>query len=357
MCWQPGPTVFRPISWTGSGNEYEVAIKSASTGVWPAATTVQGNTYTFTGLTPATMYQYRVRQNCDEGAHSVWAEGTFTTDSLPCFTPTNLTATPAGTSVDLDWTIGGEETQWMVKVWNTAYADSVVVSMYTFAQSSHSYTFQNLTSGTQYYAAVAAYCGNGAHVSDWSDAVSFTTTVCTPVTNVAASNVTNSGAKIAWTSNSDAAEWEVTYGTQGFGQGEGTTVTVTAPEYTINGLYAETTYDVYVRAICGTNYISEWSEKVTFTTSRHEGINEVSGLNVNIYPNPATTATTITLSGMEGEVEVSIVDMTGRKVMNEKMECAGDCVKTINVDNLAQGAYFVRIQANGTNMVKKLIVK
>ncbi len=340
------------ITWVGDATDYEVEMKPASQAAWSEnATAVQDHSYTFTALNPSTDYMFRVRAICDavEGFVSEWTYGAFTTDSLPCFAPSAVTATPAGTSVDLDWTNGGNETQWVVKVWNTAFADSVVVS-------AKPYTFQNLTSGTQYYAAVAAYCGNGAVVSDWSDAVSFTTTVCTPVTNVAASNVTNSSAKIAWTSNSDAAEWEVTYGTQGFGQGEGTTVTVTAPEYTINGLYAETSYDVYVRAICGTNYISEWSEKVTFTTS-NVGINEVSGLNVNIYPNPATTATTITLSGMEGEVEVSIVDMTGRKVMNEKMECAGDCVKTINVDNLAQGAYFVRIQANGTNMVKKLIVK
>ena len=52
-----------------------------------------------------------------------------------------------------------------------------------------------------------------------------------------------------------------------------------------------------------------------------------------------------------------VVDMNGRVVMSDSMSCEGDCVKTMEVSGLAQGAYFVRINGENVNMVKKLVVK
>ncbi|MCQ2278564.1 MAG: fibronectin type III domain-containing protein, partial [Bacteroidales bacterium] len=96
------------ITWTASGNNFEIELKPATQGAWadqPVA--VQGLTYTFAGLTPETAYQFRLRQVCDDANTSAWVMGSFTTDSLPCFAPSAVTATPAGTSVDLNWTNGG----------------------------------------------------------------------------------------------------------------------------------------------------------------------------------------------------------------------------------------------------------
>ncbi|MBR6441037.1 MAG: T9SS type A sorting domain-containing protein, partial [Bacteroidales bacterium] len=60
---------------------------------------------------------------------------------------------------------------------------------------------------------------------------------------------------------------------------------------------------------------------------------------------------------VNGKVRIAVVDINGRVAASETMECAGDCVKTMNVDNLSQGAYFVRITGEKVNMVKKLIVR
>jgi hypothetical protein len=49
--------------------------------------------------------------------------------------------------------------------------------------------------------------------------------------------------------------------------------------------------------------------------------------------------------------------MNGREVSSETRECSGDCAKTMDVDGLAQGAYFVRITGENVSMVKKLIVR
>ena len=56
-------------------------------------------------------------------------------------------------------------------------------------------------------------------------------------------------------------------------------------------------------------------------------------------------------------MRISVVDMNGREVVTETLNCTGGCAKTMEVDKLAQGAYFVRITGENANMVKKLIVR
>ena len=56
-------------------------------------------------------------------------------------------------------------------------------------------------------------------------------------------------------------------------------------------------------------------------------------------------------------MKIAVVDMNGRTVASELLECSADCTKTMDVERLAQGAYFVRITGENVNMVKKLIVR
>ena len=63
------------------------------------------------------------------------------------------------------------------------------------------------------------------------------------------------------------------------------------------------------------------------------------------------------MSGVNGKVRISVVDMNGRTVATETLECNSDCTKTMDVDHLAQGAYFVRITGDEVNMVRKLVVR
>ena len=67
--------------------------------------------------------------------------------------------------------------------------------------------------------------------------------------------------KAKLTFNSNATEFELEYGLAGFERGQGTSVSVTSTSQWIEGLSAETTYDVYVRvSTC------ETEQKVSFTT-------------------------------------------------------------------------------------------
>ncbi|MBO7571768.1 MAG: fibronectin type III domain-containing protein [Bacteroidales bacterium] len=71
------------------------------------------------------------------------------------------------------------------------------------------------------------------------------------------SNITATTADVAWNSVQDVL-WELKYGIHGFNvENEGTLVeNITQTSYSINGLLANTNYDVYVRVACGGN--CEW---------------------------------------------------------------------------------------------------
>jgi hypothetical protein len=56
-------------------------------------------------------------------------------------------------------------------------------------------------------------------------------------------------------------------------------------------------------------------------------------------------------------VRILVTDMNGRTVATETLECSSDCVKTMDVEHLSRGAYFVRITGVHVNMVKKLIIR
>jgi hypothetical protein len=219
-------------------------------------------------------------------------------------------------------------------------------------------TVTGLTPHTTYYAAVKAICGGGAAESEYSDTIQFTTESCVQVTGVTVSQITATSALINW-NDAGAIRYEIEYGDQNFNQGTGSTITVNeGTSYTLTGLLPDYDYSVFVRAYCEENVEGAWSEQVDFTTPQGSGVLTVDGnMSLSIYPNPTSDATTIAISGVSGEVEITIVDMNGRTVMSETMSCEGDCTKRMEVSSLAQGAYFVRVNGEAINMVRKLIVK
>ena len=338
------------LNWNSNATDFEVAVKAATDAEYPEPTAVSNATsYAVSGLAPATLYRFHVRAVCDatENLVSDWIEGTFTTDSLPCFDPTALAVQSTGyTTATLGWTSNGEESAWRIRVWNTTFDE-------TYDVTSNPATVTGLVSDVEYSAEVIAVCG-GILESGVSNTVTFRTARCEAPTNVSTSNVTAHTAVVSW--NGDASSYRVEYGTEGFGTGEGTSVTATGTTVTLTGLLDDQTYDVYVYAVCAEGLESAASQKHTFETT-NEGIDIAGGMNVSIYPNPTTSATTVALSGVNGEVTITVVDMNGRIVMTESVSCDGDCVKRMEVEGLAQGAYFVRVSGENLNMVKKLVVK
>ena len=119
-----------------------------------------------------------------------------------------------------------------------------------------------------------------------------------------------------------------------------------------------TTYYLSIRSVCDedSNLYSEWTPDMSLTV-RNEGVEETEGTACTIYPNPANGVVTIGVSGVTGKVRILVTDMNGRTIATETLECSSDCVKTMDVEHLSRGAYFVRITGVHVNMVKKLIIR
>ena len=269
-------------------------------------------------------------------------------EALPepdCETPTNVTVSDVTlTSATIAWTAGEGQNNWDVHVTGIGYDQ-------TFTTSTNPYTVTGLNADVVYTVTVRANCSATAF-SEWSAPVTFTTFSCQSVSGVNVSNVTTNSAQVSWTAVQGVNGYEVEYGASGFNQGAGTTVQASTNNATLTGLTANMAYDVYVRSVCGEGVYSAWSNVTSFTTDEGEGIDDVNSAAIALYPNPATT--TVTISGIEGQATVTIVDMNGRvsgewRVENDEI--------TIDLTGYAQGAYFVRITGEQQNAIRKLIVK
>ncbi len=92
---------------------------------------------------------------------------------------------------------------------------------------------------------------------------------CLNPTAVTVSNIAETTADLSWTAGEAETQWEVVYGEAGFDMTTtGDTLSVqTTPELSLTGLTQNTSYDVYVRAICSETDQSTWEGPLTFTTA------------------------------------------------------------------------------------------
>ncbi|MBI1316885.1 PKD domain-containing protein [bacterium] len=88
---------------------------------------------------------------------------------------------------------------------------------------------------------------------------------CNEPTALALVGGTDSTLVVGWTSGG-ASNWQIEYGPTGFAPGTGTLVNASSNPFTISGLMATTTYDVYVRDSCGAGDVSTWLGPISATT-------------------------------------------------------------------------------------------
>jgi len=86
---------------------------------------------------------------------------------------------------------------------------------------------------------------------------------------------------------------------------------------------------------------------------------EKSGFNAAIYPNPVNDVMNLVINpGKSKLAVVSILDMSGRMVLNKKYEIQAEDLSTLQipVSDLPSGMYMVKIQAGGKVISRKVIV-
>ena len=339
------------VTINGSGMDYELTYGTDIASLGNAMTSTTG-VFNITGLTPATQYFISVTQTCDSGVVSSATLVNFTTDSLPCTEPTDLAVVNTTfSSAELSWTSNGNATSWIISITGAGATRYDTVN-------TNPYTITNLYADQQYSVMVMAVCGNGAAESGWSDAITFTTDICTPVSNVTVDNITASSATVNWQAVAGSMGYKLFYGFPGFYDTEAQTAEVGAnsTNYTITGLAAETAYEVYVLNRCTETLYSNVTanDRVGFSTIAGNGIYDVENGTLTLYPNPASEVVTLTVTGFDGEVNVEIVDMNGKRVSSLRTQ---NSELQIDLGQIATGAYFVRVTGEHQTAVRKLIVK
>lgn len=85
---------------------------------------------------------------------------------------------------------------------------------------------------------------------------------------------------------------------------------------------------------------------------------DTDNLNVNLYPNPASNNTTLSIKGINGKVKISITDVQGRSISTIERESSnGEVNHSINLEAYAKGVYYIRIQSDSSIKTQKLIVQ
>ncbi len=83
------------------------------------------------------------------------------------------------------------------------------------------------------------------------------------------------------------------------------------------------------------------------------GIEELTALNVLIYPNPTKEAINVSLDGTSiDNAIIELYDAIGKLIVSEKVNTS---VTTISVNHLAKGMYTIRIMTDGKQTVRRII--
>ena len=233
---------------------------------------------------------------------------------------------------------------------DTIWGDSVLT-----AASCH--TFTNLTPATTYDWRVQRVCGSETF-SDWRVARFVTPSPCPIPSDVNVNDITASQASVAWVAPAGTSRWEVRL----TGRRHTFDTVVTSYPVQLTRLESSATYRVAVRSLCE-SVPSVWSDTVAFTTLSSDGIaapsGNADGMAVTLYPNPASrhSAATLHIANADGDVLVTLLDMTGRELQKQHLSCTAGCSHRLDIQSVPQGYYFVKVQSPTSIAIRKLVVK
>ena len=262
------------ITWntdTAADSQVEYGTTTSYGSQQSNASQVTSHSMTLTGLTPKTLYHYRVRSSNANGS-SVSGDYTFTTGGAPVISnvqASNVTST----SATITWTTDVASDSKVNYGTTTSYGSQQSNASQV---TSHSITLTGLTPGTTYhYQCVSANAYGQVSSSDYT----FTTATGIPtITNVASSAVTNTSATITWTTDV-AADSAVDYGTTtSYGSRQSDASMVTSHSITLTGLTPNTTY--HYKCSSTNSYGTAQSSDRTFTTYGPPTISNVQATNI-----------------------------------------------------------------------------
>ena len=254
------------LSWTENGSATIWDIELITIGSTPSGSPTNpgtSNPFSATGLSPNTGYEFYVRADCGNGTSDWIGPMTFQTVSPPCNDPSDLGANNmTSDGAELFWTENGTAGVWNLKIVAAGSTPPVAPSI-TGASNPH--VASGLSSSTAYDFYVQSDCGNG-DTSNFIGPFTFTTLAgCDAPSDLGATNIFSNSAELFWTENGTSTAWEIEL-IPAFTSPSGVaTASVGTNPYQYTNLTSSTSYDYYVRAMCGQSE-SSWTGPFNFIT-------------------------------------------------------------------------------------------
>lgn len=156
--------------------------------------------------------------------------------------------------------------------------------------------------------------------------------------------------ELIWNNTATPDQWEVQYGRSGFTLGRGTIDRVSDSSRLVRELEPNTSYDFYVRGLCGDSAYTPWVFITATTKPRTpQGVAEVQETSIRLYPNPANGRCMVDCGGVEVEC-LRLYTVDGRLIKEQ----------TVKTDKLElslpnAGLYIVELQTRQGLVHKRLV--
>lgn len=402
------------LGWTAGSNgvSYLVEYKTSASTTWTTAAAANTSTsFTLTGLTASTAYDWRVTTNCSSTT-STTVSSTFTTSAVAsgcsaAFEPNETQATAAtitsgvtnsaaiSSTTDIDYfkivttgttsnvfnLVGPSGVDYDLYIYNGA---GTQIGSGTSATATETVSLTNQAAGT-YYIKVIGYNGANSATCYTIKATATGTTSCQSSYDVSTNGTISGAATIPFNTNItglisptgdiDNYKFVITTGgtitvTLGTLPGDydlkllnsaGTQVAISqngsTTSETINYTAAAGTYYAQVYGYNGANSATTcYTLKVQLGTATILGTGtEVTNNGVlKVYPSPATDVLNVSLLGqVSGKGTLKIVDVNGVVVLQKKIT---NSPQQVDISRLTKGVYMIKTD-DGTTVLSSKFVK
>ena len=281
------------VSWNSASGStsYRVDYRATNSVAWTTAIASTTNTsFTISGLSLTTSYDWRVRSFCSAGSSGFSLAQFMTGSASACNPPSGLsTSTITTSSANVSWS--------SVSSANSYDVDYKINSSPTWISAATGTTstsagLSGLAASTTYDWRVRTNCSSGSSTYSTGQFTTNASSVCNPPSGLAANSITAVSAIVRWGNVSGANNYDVDYKLTGSLTWISSATGTTSTSVNLSNLSSSSSYDWRVRSNCFSGSSSYAVSQ--FTTSPVSGCSDQYEPN-DVFGSPAPVSTGVNL--------------------------------------------------------------